>query len=156
MKSYVAILILVSALSLGTGTSHARPSMPLSGINDLRWQNRIVLIWGLDAASVTPLFQQSRRAVEERDIVWFLMGDTVLSNYDGAISPYFVEALLSDLPSLNDISEPDRPRVVLVGKDGGIKLDVPALDLDLLFSRIDAMPMRMQEMRSAEAELILP
>ncbi|TEW46735.1 DUF4174 domain-containing protein [Psychromonas sp. RZ5] len=36
--------------------------------------------------------------------------------------------------------------VTLIGKDGGIKSQKKSVDLQILFSTIDAMPMRQQEM----------
>lgn len=38
-------------------------------------------------------------------------------------------------------------RVLLIGKDGGIKSREPSLNPDGIFRRIDAMPMRRREMR---------
>jgi hypothetical protein len=40
--------------------------------------------------------------------------------------------------------------MLLIGKDGGVKSREPSLDLDAIFGRIDAMPMRIREMRSAD------
>ncbi|WP_349559152.1 DUF4174 domain-containing protein [Marinobacter sp. NFXS9] len=41
-------------------------------------------------------------------------------------------------------------RVLLIGKDGGIKSRESSLDLDAVFRRIDAMPMRIREMRTSD------
>lgn len=41
-------------------------------------------------------------------------------------------------------------RVRLIGKDGGIKSREASLNLNGIFSRIDAMPMRMREMRGSD------
>ncbi|MGO1501416.1 MAG: DUF4174 domain-containing protein, partial [Marinobacter sp.] len=39
-------------------------------------------------------------------------------------------------------------RVLLIGKDGGIKSRESSLNLDAIFRRVDAMSMRMREMRT--------
>ena len=41
-------------------------------------------------------------------------------------------------------------RVLLIGKDGGMKSRESSLDLDAIFRRIDAMPMRKREMRTSD------
>ena len=38
-------------------------------------------------------------------------------------------------------------KVILIGKDGGIKSRFDRLDLEAIFSDIDAMPMRQYEMQ---------
>ncbi|WP_242674565.1 DUF4174 domain-containing protein [Marinobacter halodurans] len=38
----------------------------------------------------------------------------------------------------------------MIGKDGGIKSRESSLDLDAVFRRIDAMPMRIREMRTSD------
>lgn len=50
---------------------------------------------------------------------------------------------------MTDLLNKSRPedRVLLIGKDGGIKSREPSLNLEGIFRRIDAMPMRRQEMR---------
>ncbi|WP_246180249.1 DUF4174 domain-containing protein [Marinobacter changyiensis] len=41
-------------------------------------------------------------------------------------------------------------RVLLIGKDGGIKSREASLNLNGIFRRVDAMPMRMREMRASD------
>jgi hypothetical protein len=59
-------------------------------------------------------------------------------------------SLESDVKALLEQSRPDE-RVLLIGKDGGIKSRESSLDLDAIFGRIDGMPMRIREMRTNQS-----
>jgi len=79
--------------------------------------------------------------LEERDAVWFVLDDELLvTNFPGTVAPAFAGDLRESVSG-------DRP-VLLIGKDGGVKMRASRLNIDELFSRIDAMPMRRREMQS--------
>jgi streptogramin lyase len=87
--------------------------------------------------------RSARAAVDDRDIVWFVnTGANLVSNQDEVSS-----SLENEIKALLDQFRSDE-RVLLIGKDGGMKSREPSLDLDAIFRRIDRMPMRMREMRS--------
>lgn len=87
--------------------------------------------------------RSARAGVDDRDIVWFVhTGPDVVSNQKALSS-----SLESDVTALLEESRSDE-RVLLIGKDGGIKSRESSLDLDAIFRRIDAMPMRIREMRA--------
>ncbi|MCA0849296.1 DUF4174 domain-containing protein [Salipiger thiooxidans] len=99
----------------------------------MRWEKRPVLIFASsgedpDYRRQMTLLQQAAQALAERDIV-------VLSDLDPRTpSP------------LRQGFQPAGFKLVLVGKDGGVKLERDSvLSPDELFAVIDRMPMRMRE-----------
>lgn len=112
-------------------------------LSDYQWKNRLILVQAADenAAEIETL-RSARAAVDDRDVVWFVnTGSEVVSNQQSLSN-----GLESDIKTLLEGGRSDE-RVLLIGKDGGIKSREVSLDLDAIFRRIDAMPMRMREMR---------
>lgn len=118
-------------------------------LSPYRWQNRLLFLFSPSADH--PAYQALGRELEEqakgvkdRDLIVFRVLEAGRSFQNGAeLSPDQAQALRQrfGVPS-------DAFTVVLVGKDGGVKLkearQVPLADL---FALIDSMPMRRQEMQ---------
>ncbi|PTB94566.1 hypothetical protein C9993_03125 [Marinobacter sp. Z-F4-2] len=133
--------ILTVVLSLITLTTHGADMNKLS---DYQWKNRLILVKAEDEdASEIETLRSAGSEVDDRDIVWFVhTGSDVASNQKSLSS-----SLESDVRALLEESRSDE-KVLLIGKDGGIKSRESSLDLDAIFRRIDAMPMRIREMRA--------
>ncbi|WP_336366044.1 DUF4174 domain-containing protein [Marinobacter sp. C2H3] len=116
----------------------------MNKLSDYQWKNRLILVQPADErAGEVETLRRAQAKIEDRDIVWFVnMGSTVVSNQSAVPSSLArdVKALLEGLGS--------DERVLLIGKDGGIKSRESSLNLDAIFDRIDAMPMRRREMRA--------
>lgn len=113
----------------------------LGDVSELIWRNRVILIKGSDA-EITEL-QKRRSDIDERHIVWFVIdGQSLTTNYDQTI----FDKLSSFLETKYFTEEFS---TVLIGKDGGIKMTQNTLNLNHIFSLIDSMPMRIQEMKQA-------
>ena len=88
------------------------------------------------------IFEKNEADINERDIVWFVMQEeTVATNFNGNLDDDF----LSNTVKKYKI---DQGKVILLGKDGGIKSNRERVDLEAIFLEIDAMPMRQIEMLS--------
>lgn len=133
--------ILTLVLSLITLTTHGAD---MNRLGDYQWENRLILVQAADEnASEIETLRSARAGVDDRDIVWFVhTGPDVVSNQKALSS-----SLESDVKALLEESRSNE-RVLLIGKDGGIKSRESSLDLDAIFRRIDAMPMRIREMRA--------
>lgn len=121
-------------------------------LNDYRWQNRILLIYAEHPSDLVyseqiSHFAEHHAGIEERDL--------------------FVISIFTDEPSLFGKKEMDENstkqmtsryfsdtpefRLILIGKDGGVKLREDELvTTEDLFGLIDSMPMRRSEMRRGE------
>ena len=129
------MLLLITLTTQGAG---------MNSLSDYQWKNRLILVQATDDnAGEIDTLRSARAEVDDRDIVWFVnTGADLVSNQDGVSS-----SLESEIKALLDQFRSDE-RVLLIGKDGGMKSREPSLDLDAIFRRIDRMPMRMREMRS--------
>jgi len=129
------LLVLVSLTAYGA---------EMNNLGDYQWKNRLILVLATsDAEGAVETLRSARAEIDDRDIVWFVnTGSDVVSNQKAVSS-----SLESDVKALFEESRSDA-RVLLIGKDGGIKSRDSRLDLDAIFRRIDAMPMRIREMRT--------
>jgi hypothetical protein len=114
-----------------------------------RWQNRLLLVFAPSAElpayqQCAPELERQRRGIVERDLIVFRIFDQGQSfKGDAPLGP---EAAISFRQRFGVSGA--SPRVVLIGKDGGVKLDQAALvPLADIFGFIDSMPMRRQEMK---------
>ncbi|WP_158975783.1 DUF4174 domain-containing protein [Cellulophaga sp. L1A9] len=114
-------------------------------ISDFKWENRVLLLVDTDLNSENiklqiKAFEGQHNAFQERDIIYFMI--TPKGSYDS-------DKQLLALSGLETYQEKDFSGLILLGKDGGIKLKnafiVPA---KTIISLIDAMPMRQSEMNS--------
>ena len=118
-----------------------------TALDGYRWQNRLLLVFAPDADSALYRRQQemllvAERGLNERDmVIIFVIRDAVSTNGRPAAAVAAV-----DLRDAYGVL-PREFRVVLIGKDGGVKLrqEEPISAADL-FALIDSMPMRKQEM----------
>ena len=99
------------------------------------WTNRPVLLF----------------APSERDEAYGLQMETLAADKSGLAERHIV--VLSDVSApggsqLREALEIDGFEIVLIGKDGGVKLrSKTPLDVEKLYAVIDSMPMRRREMR---------
>ncbi len=114
---------------------------PLKTLEQLTWENRIILVFSARTDKYQQLLQQAKAEIDDRDIVWFIIDDQqITSNYRGNISDQLAANINSQFSSF------DEP-VILIGKDGGVKETSDLLSLESLFDEIDSMPMRIREMK---------
>ena len=144
MLSRRTLIALVPAISAGLGSATAQAG-PLSRY---RWQNRPLLVFAPTAS--TPALREQRALIAasdagviERDMVVIIVaGDSVETQFGGRVA-----ASASTLRRRYGVSS-DAFRVLLVGKDGGVKLTrTSPTAMSAIFRLIDAMPMRRDEMR---------
>jgi len=134
-RTFLALMLLLITL-----TTHGAD---MNSLSDYQWKKRLILVQASDEnAGKIEMLRSARAGVDDRDVVWFVnTGSEVVSNQQSLSN-----SLESDIKTLLDGVCSDE-RVLLIGKDGGIKSREARLDVDAIFRRIDAMPMRMREMR---------
>lgn len=105
------------------------------------WKNRVIVTFSPNENHIKRNYflsniNRNLCEVNSRDIVHI---DLLFSNKNNNIEKfgnYYTNLFLSQ----NEF------RLILIGKDGGIKLDTTNSSLDEIFSLIDTMPMRQEEM----------
>jgi hypothetical protein len=134
MKGLLAVLAMASIAGLAS-------AQPLESLSELRWSHRVILIGDDDPRTLGQLAER-RAGLEERHVIWIAVGkETAQSNAESGLA----SALLDELQ--RDYFDRFNDKVFLIGKDGTLKSTQTELDLQELFGRIDAMPMRQREMR---------
>lgn len=117
----------------------------MNSLSDLTWKKRVIIVFA-DAGDKqlerqVKILTEQRLELEERDLV-------VISVISGEASTAFGNAAKPDAAALRDEAGVKKGsfKVILVGKDGGIKLrsDTVVPDVEL-FDVIDRMPMRQAE-----------
>lgn len=135
MKSGVIVILLLMGIIVSD----------IITLEDLRWKNRVLLVFPpLDEEFplVWEMTDSLLAKIEERDLIYFVFGDSLITNTDFSFDESYEENLKARyaLGSKNICW-------VLLGKDGGLKLRQEGSnpDWELLFATIDAMPMRQKE-----------
>lgn len=114
-----------------------------------QWQNRVLLVFAPSANSPAyqrqmQLFQSQQAGFKERDL---LLVELLTEGTSRAGEQPIGEADVERVRSRFKIA-PQEFRVILVGKDGTAKRrDSNPVKPEVIFSEIDAMPMRRREMR---------
>ncbi len=114
-----------------------------------RWEYRVVFVFAPSAES--PLYQEVSGQLEaldchiqDRDMVFgFFTYDN--PNFNGTPLSLEQQQTMRDLYGVNN----DASLVVLVGKDGSEKYRSPSWSAEIIFGRIDSMPMREIEMNES-------
>ncbi len=116
-------------------------------LEDLKWKKRVLLFFQSGPASgftELDISDSLKQEISERDLVYFIIGDTISSN-----SPYtFTQSYKEKIKKLYALGSKTEC-YVLIGKDGGskVRMEGKKPDWGELFATIDAMPMRQREMR---------
>lgn len=119
-------------------------------LSKYQWDNRVLIIYSNDDGENKLQEQKSKYTLSkdeynERDLLIFHLSDNQFHNLTEKLSEGIS---ISALKTFLSIKKEDEFKVVLVGKDGRIKLkSEQVISNQKLFSTIDAMPMRRNEMR---------
>ena len=144
MKAFRAIFFIFVALIIFV------PEEALAmDLLQFQWKNRLLFLFAPNG--ISPLFKNlqsqimaQKAEVEDRDLVVF----EVLAQGPSRMNTASLDRQQADSIRDHFAVPQDTFRLILVGKDGGIKLkrDVQ-VDLKEVFGLIDSMPMRQNEMR---------
>ena len=117
-------------------------SNQLANLESLAWKNRIIIANDVeDPQQLIEQFEKQTAGINERVIVWFIIQPKqVLTNFHGTLAETFAN-------NIQTTYQLKQSEVVLIGKDSEIKSSRQYLDLPATFDEIDAMPLRIQEMR---------
>jgi fructose-1,6-bisphosphatase len=136
------LIFLILLLHIKLSITYAQ-DLTLDSIDQLRWNSRVILVKIDNDDQVTlSTLKNASNEISERDINWFAFsGDSFYSNYENRIGRNFQAKIVEEYFEANK-------NIVLLGKDGYVKLRSESLELDEIFDLIDSMPMRQMEMSS--------
>ncbi|HDZ15557.1 hypothetical protein LCGC14_1093240 [marine sediment metagenome] len=120
------------------------------GLNDYQWKNRILLLVDKSSSSEALISQlevlnADKKALKERDLIIFrITPDEVLTS-NGEKTKIGQNEIYK-----NYNLESNFKGVILLGKDGGVKMRQPfEVKTQKIFALIDGMPMRKREIRES-------
>lgn len=144
MLRFLLIALFMMNPSFATGQPAASFDM-----KEFRWKNRVVVLFAPnavhpDAAAILQGMEQYPSEFLDRDMVLVTAFETGRGSTAGKpLAPAAVSALRKEYGVATGAF-----RLLLIGKDGGIKLDrTDSVSVSELFALIDTMPMRRREMR---------
>lgn len=144
MKHLLSSLCLLIALL----SVPAKAASPQRKFEDYQWQNRVLVLASLkDGAALKrqlAAIDGQEPGLLERDLVVIqLSGEASNVLFGDKYAP-----TAHDLRSTLAFDEKAHFEIVLVGKDGDVKLrSITPLSIEKIFNTIDAMPMRLHEMQ---------
>ncbi|MFA0811947.1 DUF4174 domain-containing protein [Microbulbifer epialgicus] len=119
----------------------------LQNLNQFQWKNRVLLLH--DPSNPQETLQNLLKLspqFAERNLLWFLFSNGSLeTNYPGNVSSEFASNIKSRF------LQGSGTKVVLIGKDGGVKYNASSFSPVEILKKIDSMPMRRQEKQNGEA-----
>jgi hypothetical protein len=133
MKALISIILVVLSIP---------SALQAQELGDLRWQYHILLLMDPNGNPRCEEQLNSLRAhttaMQERDLLLFVFNGKALLDQHGEKSPLGVK----------EIPSPIFEGVILIGKDGGVKLKKPfPVSPEDIFERIDTMVVRKGEKR---------
>ena len=134
--------LVLCSITVKAQSNQATPNPLAALLKASRWQKRVLLLCAPTADDAALRRQQellipARADLAERDL---LVREVVMTKLSAADQRYLTQRLGVQTGAFT---------VVLIGKDGGVKRrESQPTPPDNLFSTIDAMPMRQQEMRN--------
>ncbi|MGB6152689.1 MAG: DUF4174 domain-containing protein [Pricia sp.] len=137
--------LLYCILMAGTGNIKAQ------SLDDYQWKNRILLLVDETAdtyalTSQLAVLNADKEELADRDLLVFRVTPNAVFASDATMTQLNPKELYADY----DLKE-DFKGVVLLGKDGGVKMREPfEVKAQRIFALIDGMPMRRREIRESK------
>ena len=115
----------------------------ISHLSDLKWKNRVLVVVTKEKEEIEDLKRNHNMELNEREFVIIQFDGENAFIEDKKMSKRFSHSVLKKVKNI-----PREVYLVLIGKDGGTKnLFLKTTNLDKIFSEVDKMPMRINEMK---------
>ena len=111
-------------------------------IKDFKWINRVLIVKNQN--SILEQIEENEKNILERDLIIILIKDNSAHVKNYILSDYFYNSLDGKLQYMDSVNE-----LLLIGLDGRVKkVYKKDTDLSAIFSDIDKMPMRINEIKN--------
>ena len=150
-----AIILIGSTLVGGCVKGNSQPEGHPSDavdLGDYRWKHRIVLVFAkseerAEFRDFMGAWSREQEGVKDRDLIIFhALIEGKSEGPSGILTPAQADSLRRKYATAGEMFE-----IVLIGKDGEIKLRSGSASVAQIFELIDTMPMRRAEMRQKKA-----
>jgi hypothetical protein len=143
-QSHREVTIMKTLLLALFATLTASQGFAMDSLSELHWKKRIVVVFG---QADDPMLKRQVELLEKRQAELAERDMVVIRVADGEARAVYGQAPVLNATALREEAGVDQGfRVILVGKDGGVKLRSSEVVSDLeLFELIDRMPMRRAE-----------
>ena len=145
IKNYHFFLVLILMIGCNQylpNYKQMEKSEKLNHINDFKWINRVLIL-----KSQSFLIEQikiNEKKIFERDVIIIVIKDKSVYIKNNVLPDNFYKSLKKKLKYIDNIHE-----AILIGLDGKIKkIYKKDTDMNIIFSDIDKMPMRINEMKN--------
>ena len=116
----------------------------INHLSDLKWKNRILVVVTNEKEEIKDLIKSHNIELNEREFVVIQLDDEKAFIDYTEMSKRFSQSILKKVKNI-----PQEVYFVLIGKDGRIKnLFSKNTSVNEIFSEVDKMPMRINEMKS--------
>ena len=115
----------------------------INHLSELKWKNRVLVVVTNEKEEIKDLITNFNNELNEREFVVIQLDGEKAFIDDKKMSKRFSHSVLKKLKRI-----PQEVYLVLIGKDGRIKnLFSKTTNLNEIFSEVDKMPMRINEMK---------
>ena len=144
IKNYLFFLFLILIIGCNQYLSNhtkMKKSEKINHINDFKWINRVLVL--KSESFLIEKIKINEKKIFERDIIIIVIADESAYIKNNVLSDNFYKSLKKRLKYIDSINE-----AILIGLDGKIKKTYNKdTDLNMIFSDIDKMPIRINEMK---------
>ena len=139
---FLVLILMIGCNQYLSNYKKMAKSEKINNINDFKWINRVLVL-----KSQSFLIEQikiNEKRILERDVIIIVIKDKIAYINNNVLSDIFYKSLGKKMKHIDNIHEG-----VLIGLDGKIKkVYKKDTDFNMIFSDIDKMPMRINEMKS--------
>ena len=144
IKNYLYFLFLILIIGCNQylpNYTRMEKSEKINHINDFKWINRVLVL--RSESFLKEQIKINEKKIFERDVIIIVTIDESAYIKNTVLSDNFYKSLKKKLKSIDSIHQ-----AILIGLDGKIKkIYNKDTDLNMIFSDIDKMPMRINEMK---------
>ncbi len=107
------------------------------------WKHRVIIVF--TDQDLSKKWKNAKEELNERHLIYYQIdkNNTLITNHKKVINHEFIKSIRSTYAKETQ----QTTQVILIGKDGKVKKRSSKLELKALYSLIDTMPMRKQEIR---------
>ncbi len=139
---FLPLIFMIACNQFSPNLKNMEKLEEINDIKDFKWISRVLLVKNHN--SLLEQIKENEKNILERDLIIIVIKDNTAHLKKNILSDYFYNSLAGKLQYMDSINE-----LVLIGLDGRVKkVYQKDTDLNVIFSDIDKMPMRINETKN--------